>query len=146
MGAAVTLAERWRWLCEAWRALRAAFAFNREILAAIPASAKPKGDIMSIISADELTALENLFKNGAPVAAAIGKAAAGPTVDDGFNVAEAIAGAIPLPQAQAAVMALKGLQFFVDQIIPLIKAGKIKGHSSGEGGIGANPAGNSTGV
>ena len=142
----MTLADRWRWIVAAWRAIRAAFTFDREILAAVPPSAKPKGDIMSTITTADLTALVSFLKEGAPVASAIGKAVADPTIDEGFSVAESLASVISLPQAQAAVYALKGLQFIVDEVVPLIKSGKIKPHNTGEGGIGADPAGNGLGV
>ena len=122
----MTINDRWEWLVSLWRAIVAGFKFKQ---AKFPSTGK--GDIMATIPAGTLDAIANAFKT----------AAYGKTQDDIIALSE-IANSIPIPQAQMISVGLKVLAQYEPIIEALIKQGKIKSHNSGEGGIGADPAGN----
>ena len=86
---------------------------------------------MTTISAGTLDAIANAFKT-----ATFGK------VSDDLIALSTIANSIPIPQAQMIATGLKILAQYEPIIEALIKQGKIKGHNTGEGGVGADPAGN----
>ena len=86
---------------------------------------------MATIPAGTLDAIANAFKT----------AAYGKPQDTIVSLSE-IANSIPIPQAQAIATGLKILAQYEPIIEALIKQGKIKGHNTGEGGIGAAPEDN----
>ena len=86
---------------------------------------------MATIPAGTLDAIANVFKT----------AAYGKTQDTIVGLAE-IANSIPIPQAQIVAVGLKILAQYEPIIEELIRQGKIKGHNTGEGGVGASPEGN----
>jgi len=86
---------------------------------------------MATIPAGTLDAIANAFKT----------ASYGKPQDTIMSLSE-IANSIPIPQAQAIATGLKILAQYEPIIEALIKQGKIKGHNTGEGGVGADPAGN----
>lgn len=139
----MSLRERLAWLRQALATFLAAIGFGRKVAAAMPpAPAGKERDIMTDISVEELKQIAAMLQNGGAAAAAIGKATSGKP-GDMLLAASEIAALLPLPQAQAIAMGLKGAEFFVDKILPIIKAADMKAHNTGEGGVGARPEGNS---
>lgn len=122
----MNIAQRLNWIKALWRAIIAGLNFKKE---KFPSTGK--GDIMSTIPIGTLDAIANAFKT----------AVHGKAQDDIISLAE-IANSIPIPQAGLISTGLKILAQYEPIIEALIKQGKIKGHNTGEGGVGADPAGN----